>query len=1350
MNDRCLLQKNDEITVKGCRIRIDAFAGEGSSCLTYYGTVVEDSTINPGTPMVIKEFYPKDFVSLYSTERENGKLRLLSLDRIEADKLEARKKQFMRGYELQDELSKNDVMELVVRPYLFGDFGDSVYIISNIHKGKPLNEAIFSSLTERLSTMVEILKLFSVLHQNRYMMIDIKPSNFFLTNVGSVKLLDTDSIIKYDNLDEVGVEDIYSNSKYCSPQLMRLKKDVRMGRVDFNEKKRIYLHPFQDVYCLALYFFELIFDRIPSEEEVKNLSEDTFVQELQERYIDELPDADLARELIGVLKKAFTTRAYQTAEAFQSELDSCKKRFDTLEIKKANMLYLSYDLIEKYPLFQYCYYDDTTRVLDVCMVGASKMRAHMLTALISCGQMLDTILKVRIVASDAEKFWKEFVSEDVNPDLQKAVITYFMKDGSDACRAENDIDKTLTDAPLAYIYLYSEQSLPNVVACEEEAPRYYICMDDNDGVNRKNATAIVKTCMDMDQKMFVGYLGDDDIEELQNDTITLHRMSPNRKSKSYDETVFSTHAYDLGFLVHMFYTYGNYPKSKESELREAFRKQYEAGGSYECYSSIRCGIHTIYKLASLGLSLESGYQEVIRRFYDMVLDSSNESAKELFERLAILEHRSWTAYMLLTGARTVTEQELDDYVFCGGNDWKDKSNPGHIGHPMLKSSTIGRTLLPEDFERYDKTPDAYSNKLKSMDELDRFSLKVHHAVAKRCKENQAERESKINVLMEPESPVAEAATDFYETKRFLRVAFSKCERGETNSNLLWRKAKEEYICACSKALGIYSSALKDTFDSLDNMLKPVFERNRCRDFKVSDEDLIRAIPELLNKAYNPMVKECIVVKLESEKISDNVFSSLLIRPEKLILVTEKEHDLDDADIYKRILDENGLMTEFIMVNYRNLMDVVDINRYDTWIDTTGTRGNLWQEIIDLPIYKKENVFEIVNRRIKTRTENNLEVYNGFDRRRLTVEGTLSMFGVKLISERKDNYMIAISRNDVRKIWCIYRKNNINNPTAWRTFIPCLQRLGKNNSIPKTDFNNQYAEIKKLNIEYVITSSGRPKPVDAKTLVDAGIKELCQKLKAYNLISDYTMPDDDKAVFSVASPMHEVVDALEFMVKQAMEEPLEHRFYLYISYDNKYEFRDDSLYIIGQLTENDYNEMKPLIADMIEKGILIGSVYKNSDDIINVSLRYKNKEVKELLKKEGNVLEALIYHEAKAKGIFDDLRVNSEVKWPDDATKNEIDVIGTRDGRTYFISAKLSKVQNEYLYEIAEECRHFGIETKAILVSAKETPTAIRARADSSGIACVNPQDIDRIDQDGNIQIILGETLNRIVTDCERG
>ena len=110
------------------------------------------------------------------------------------------------------------------------------------------------------------------------------------------------------------------------------------------------------------------------------------------------------------------------------------------------------------------------------------------------------------------------------------------------------------------------------------------------------------------------------------------------------------------------------------------------------------------------------------------------------------------------------------------------------------------------------------------------------------------------------------------------------------------------------------------------------------------------------------------------------------------------------------------------------------------------------------------------------------------------------------------------------------------------------------------------------------------------------------------------------------------------------------------------------------------------------------------------------------------------------GIFDDLNINSEFSWnSEDGTaadeypvNNEIDIIGTKDLRTYFISAKMTVPETAHLMEIKYFADHFGIDGQAVLVTSNSRtaddsaarPVSKEERSRMMGVRYINRTVID--------------------------
>ena len=149
-------------------------------------------------------------------------------------------------------------------------------------------------------------------------------------------------------------------------------------------------------------------------------------------------------------------------------------------------------------------------------------------------------------------------------------------------------------------------------------------------------------------------------------------------------------------------------------------------------------------------------------------------------------------------------------------------------------------------------------------------------------------------------------------------------------------------------------------------------------------------------------------------------------------------------------------------------------------------------------------------------------------------------------------------------------------------------------------------------------------------------------------------------------------------------------------------------------------------------------------------------VKACLQSEGNILEAMSYFTCLGMGTFDDLNINSEFSWEplqdnalEEVVNNEIDIKGTKNLKTYFISAKMCRPETAHLMEIKYFSEHFGIDGQAVLVTSNSKTAGQKdgqaggreERSRLMGVKYINRPIID----EGK----LGETLNAIIEEGEK-
>lgn len=87
-----------------------------------------------------------------------------------------------------------------------------------------------------------------------------------------------------------------------------------------------------------------------------------------------------------------------------------------------------------------------------------------------------------------------------------------------------------------------------------------------------------------------------------------------------------------------------------------------------------------------------------------------------------------------------------------------------------------------------------------------------------------------------------------------------------------------------------------------------------------------------------------------------------------------------------------------------------------------------------------------------------------------------------------------------------------------------------------------------------------------------------------------------------------------------------------------------------------------------------------------------------MKNEGGCLEFMVYYECLKNRVFDDIRIKSRVYWGDSRINNEIDVIGIKNNKSYFIFVKTGVPETAFLQEISQITKRFSIAGQPILIS----------------------------------------------------
>lgn len=858
---------------------------EGSSCLVYHGEEKESQKGEQGTSLerkvIVKEFYPESYWNNI-VRQEDGSLGISAT--IQAEKnFKKYKEQFFQGFYNQQKLSNSNAMEIVVKP-LSGieKWGDSYYVISDIHQGKDLSKERFDSLKKKLKLVIKLSEVFSILHKEKYIMLDIKPENFmWIEEPCSVRILDKDSIISL----EESTGPLFYNERYMAPEigLLRGMYKESCSEKKWLQKKKSCMKPRVDVYALGIYFYEIFFGRLPNGQQAgMEMNTEQLSREFIEIYrqqVEETKLEDVAKNLIGILKNMTNIRPNR-----RWTIDRVQKEFEQIyflvasehlvlrkEHARANASFAAYNLLQEYPLFQYGMTGQNGyREINAALFGSHAMRHEMLSAIISIGQMLDTQLNIYIAAEDVKEFWSMYPAKGESHEVFESAVLSEETDGTKS----DEYDRHLVAEPLAKIYLLNvdvqkegKQAEKNLM--EEALLKvykkyqcdYFIFMCEQGEENRELLKMLEKCKCRDNRKTFAAYINEEaekkeERERYESKQIKTFSISTICFSEKYNEDMFKAKVYKMGLMAHTYYNgymaEGNEPdEDAMKRIEKDFRENI-----YDVASSERCALHGIYKMASLGIWPDRP-GKVLKYFRQI-------EKEDVRNKLAYLEHLSWTAYMLTSGVLPVDIKNMDEYAYkkvpaqyedvnkVEYNDWKEKREGMVTHHPLLVSSSLKRGLSKENWEAIS------GEQVESLDDLDKVSYEIYLWYKKNKERFYQKFEEGVKKVYEAYTEVNKLFDDekqnqilklLDELKKTGVLCIQEMCNGvfsQNRTNVKKCKNQIEQIKENLKSCDLpEAKGLIYKIEEISQILSPVFDSYKNRDFKQADEDLIWASLDLL-------------------------------------------------------------------------------------------------------------------------------------------------------------------------------------------------------------------------------------------------------------------------------------------------------------------------------------------------------------------------------------------------------------------------------------------------------------------------------------------------------------------------
>lgn len=1349
-------------------VSIDHYLGEGTSCICYEVTVFKDQG-SLGQKRVLKQFYPNPRLYESQINMEDMKLSIQGYpdgENGERNKeLSDLSERFRKAFADQMTLAnQHECAAAIVQPDLkyFDQDGITNYVLYEADYGTSLKLKEIKDLKDFIAKMYDLACALEKIHNKNIVYMDLKPENILVSGNGKIKLFDFDAALDLNDIEEVRIQDIRYALK-C-PEL--IAPEIRPDRLnEFEQNKRSILHKRVDIYSFGALMFNYFLGRYPTEEDCTT---DIFKEELMQcfnrKYRNQLTEEEqgmLCRIIEKATRQDITKRYDETADLVR-DLEQLRQLTEIpvsqrqTKFKSANMRVRSAYIMDKYPLCEYrrkC--GEEAWIMDTLLIGNSAINEAFLANIIACAQMLNTRLVIRVLLSQAQESVCDYLQKW--PLLRKTTKLFWGDRAlqKDMNGNEMQLDKEITDVPFAELHFYEwdkEKEVKEILSGMQNAEKlaWVIVGDADIEKNKGIAEQTAEYLSTREGAFFIGYLDDRgdgyDLREPEAsyDNVKIVPFSCNDKN-TLDEKLFEKGIADRAKFLHKYYLREWNEHAGKEYVKQDFR-----ANSYNVNSSVCSVLSVPYKLASIGI-YETGMQAAAE-YKELVLGEEKQGRspgqQKRFNQMIYLEHHRWIAFMMTEGYDRPSKKQVESYAFRGKNDQRNKTDNPPLHPCICKCGQENGVVLDRlSHEMWEESNLKFIEKSlgQPLDELDRMSIRFHQWCGRRISEleqNGAFSDAFYNLeraMKEEKYP-----SKSYDVLNTLKTLFLKMLHNDSNINSLWEEGCKNFAREINERIRtekIHLTAVSDAFADLKRLMRIVIERNNYHDYKRSDQSVMEIIPLLL--IFDAQIRR--IHKPVAPKNWQNAVSSLIIEPEELILYTDEPENLDVELIKTFLLEERGVhhRNKAISVTVKKTDELESLRITDQTIpgalDITGLSAEEAYDLFQRKNLEKLPVIYFKNGKIHSLTKGSGAEYYGALRRHLSVREVFHLYNADIYSEKSLNYMLGLS-DSYQQLWNASIRIN---SYRYRVLVAVLNYIEQKHYW-KLEREKKASEVlykfEKTRIPYVMLQS-------------TGLLALIENLwKEKWIEGNYILPGNGQSGrVVIRTKVKKMVDVLENMFELIEKAPYEHQFVymkthiepftehpseecLHYIYDDTLvvdEVIEDEVLkelVKGERSKSDSrsDEERESVENILQDALRIlvnqkdkageknlieslnGKPFTSeSEDGVQIAFAYQNRAIKECLMKEGNILEAYVYHSIWKNVLPDDVKLNVAFMWDSrgeaesfrkGVIRNEIDLVCTYNMQTFFISCKQSMPQTAFLQEIQYFADYFGIDGKAILIT----------------------------------------------------